>query len=116
MDTQDIRAVLEREEAASTAIGGEVALLHPRFHDPYQFEESFVAYGRSERLIFFGASDGGGTRHFFLVCSTDHEEHLRILARLALLVRETNLAERLAEADSPEAAIEAVRACEAELA
>ena len=43
------KELVAREEAASTAIGEGVALLHPRFHDPYMFEESFVAYGRSER-------------------------------------------------------------------
>ena len=84
-----------REAAASTAIGESVALLHPRFHDPYLFEETFIAYGRSPRPIFFGAPDGEGTRHFFLVCCTDHEAHLHILARLAMLAHGTDLMERL---------------------
>lgn len=91
-----------REDAASTAIGAGIALLHPRFHDPYMFEESFVAYGRSLRPIFFGAPDGQGTRHFFLICSTDHEEHLHILARLAMLAHGTDLVERLDTAENPD--------------
>ena len=102
-----------REAAASTAIGEGVALLHPRFHDPYMFEETFVAYGRSERPVFFGAPDGEGTRHFFLICSTDHELHLHILARLAILAHGTDLMERLDAADSPEAVIAAITECEA---
>ena len=89
------KSLVEREEAASTAIGEGVALLHPRFHDPYLFEESFVAYGRTTRPVFFGARDGEGTRHFFLICSTDHEAHLRILARLAVLAHGSDLVERL---------------------
>lgn len=101
-----------REEAASTAIGEGVALLHPRFHDPYMFEESFIAYGRSVRPIFFGAPDGEGTRHFFLVCSTDHEMHLHMLARLAILAHGTDLLERLAEVPSPEEAMRAIADCE----
>ena len=101
-----------REAAASTAIGEGVALLHPRFHDPYMFEETFVAYGRSERPVFFGAPDGEGTRHFFLVCSTDHEMHLHILARLAILAHGTDLMERLDVADSPEAVVAAIADCE----
>ena len=104
----------ERETAASTAIGEEVALLHPRTRDPYMFEESFVAYGRCERQIFFGAPDGAGTRHFFLICSTDHEKHLHILARLAMLAHGTDLVARLDEADSEEAVIAAIRDCEAD--
>ena len=102
-----------REDAASTAIGEGVALLHPRFHDPYLFEESFVAYGRSVRPIFFGAPDGEGTRHFFLICSTNHEEHLHILARLAVLAHGTDLMERLDAVETPEDAIAAIRDCEA---
>jgi len=98
-----------REAAASTAIGEGVALLHPRFHDPYLFEESFVAYGRSARPVFFGAPEGEGTRHFFLICSTDHEQHLHILARLAILAHGTNLIERLESVETPEDAIAAVR-------
>ena len=103
------RELVAREEAASTAIGEGVALLHPRFHDPYIFEESFIAYGRATRPVFFGAPDGEGTRHFFLVCSTDHEAHLHILARLAMLAHGSGLMERLdaaVEADEVKAILE----------
>ena len=101
-----------REDAASTAIGEGVALLHPRFHDPYLFEESFVAYGRCVRPVFFGAPDGEGTRHFFLICSTNHEEHLHILARLAVLAHGTDLMERLDAVETPEDVIATIRDCE----
>jgi len=103
-----------REAVASTAIGEGLALLHPRFHDPYLFEESFVAYGRSARPVFFGAPDGEGTRHFFLICSTNHEEHLHILARLAILAHGTDLVERLDAVETPEEALSVIRACEAD--
>jgi len=101
-----------REAAASTAIGEGVALLHPRFHDPYLFEESFVAYARSVRPVFFGAPEGEGTRHFFLICSTDHELHLHILARLAILSHGTDLVERLETVESPEGVLAVLRDCE----
>ena len=106
------KELVAREEAASTAIGEGVALLHPRFHDPYMFEESFIAYGRSDRPIFFGAADGEATRHFFLICSTDHEMHLHILARLAILAHGTDLVERLDAAQTGEEVLSAVAACE----
>ena len=108
------RELVAREEAAPTAIGQGIALLHPRFHDPYLFEESFIAYGRSERPIFFGAPNGEGTRHFFLICSTDHEAHLHILARLAMLAHGTGLIEKLDVAADFEEAMAAVRECEKE--
>ena len=106
------KELVAREEAASTAIGEGVALLHPRFHDPYLFEESFVAYGRTTRPVFFGAPDGEGTRHFFLVCSTDHVLHLHILARLAILAHGTDLIERLDAAEDADAVLAAIRASE----
>ena len=104
----------EREDIASTAVGGGAAFLHPRFHDPYFFEETFIAYGRSSRGVFFGAPDGEATRHFFLICSTDHEMHLHILARLAVMTRVTGFPSALDAADSPEAVIAAIRTAEEE--
>ena len=106
------RELEAREDAASTAIGEGVALLHPRTRDPYLFEESFIAYGRSVRPIFFGAADGEATRHFFLIASTDHEQHLHILARLAILAHGTDLMERLDAVETPEEAIAVIRDCE----
>ena len=106
------KELVAREEIASTAIGEGVALLHPRFHDPYLFERSFIAYGRSERPIFFGASDGEGTRHFFLICSTDHEAHLHILARLAILAHGSDLMERLDAVEDAAGVIAAIAASE----
>lgn len=109
------KALVAREEVASTAIGGGVALLHPRFHEAYVFEETFVAYGRCERPVFFGATNGEGTRHFFLVCATDPQTHLKILARLAVLAHDTDLVARLDEAQDAVSVVAAVRACEDEV-
>lgn len=104
--------LMEREEIASTAVGNGAAFLHPRFHDPYLFEETFIAYGRSARPIFFGAPDGEATRHFFLICSTDHQLHLSILARLAVMTHATEFLELLGEAESIEQARAIIRAAE----
>ena len=106
------KELVAREAIASTAVGEGAAFLHPRFHDPYMFEESFIAYGRSDRPVFFGAPDGEGTRHFFLVCSTDHETHLHILARLAVMAHATDFLARLDEAASAEEVIAAIREAE----
>ena len=106
------KELMAREEIASTAVGNGAAFLHPRFHDPYLFEETFIAYGRSERPIFFGALDGASTRHFFLICSTDHTEHLSILARLAVMAHSTEFLELLSESDSIDHAQSIIRAAE----
>ena len=106
------RELVEREAIASTAVGEGAAFLHPRFHDPYLFSDSFIAYGRSERPVFFGAADGQGTRHFFLICSTDHDLHLRILARLAVMTHATEFLGRLDGAVSAEEVVATVREAE----
>lgn len=105
----------EREEIASTAVGEGAAFMHPRFHDPYLFEETFIAYGRSVRGVFFGAPDDEPTRHFFLICSTDHEMHLHILARLAVMAHATDFLAALDAAETPEAVITAIRVAEDKL-
>ena len=108
------KELVAREETASTAVGEGAAFLHPRFHDPYMFQETFVAYGRSERPVFFGAQDGTGTDLFFLICCTDHALHLHILARLCLLAHGTTLLEELREAPDGEAMHAAIKKAEDE--
>lgn len=94
--------LVAREEAASTAVGGGAAFLHARFHDPYMVQESFIALGRSVRPVFFGSQDGQGTDIFFLICCTDHVQHLHVLARLCLLAHGTHLLQDLREAPDAE--------------
>ena len=101
-----------REDVASTAIGNGVAFLHPRYHDPYLFEESFIAYGRAARPVFYGAPDGEPTRHFFLICAVDDDEHLHILARLAVMSHSTELLTLLDEAETPDRVLEIIASAE----
>ncbi len=108
------KELVDREEAAPTAVGMGAAFLHPRYHDPYFFEDTFIAYGRARRPVFFGAPDGEATHHFFMICSTDHEKHLHILARLAVLAHGTDLLERLDAAEDAESALAAITDCETE--
>lgn len=108
------KALAEREEAASTAIGEGAAFLHPRYHDPYLFAESFIAYARSVKPVFFGAPDGGATRHFFLICAADREVHLHVLARLAMLAHGSDFFKKLDTAETAEDVLSVVDVSEAE--
>lgn len=109
---EELRA---REDLCSTGIEGGVAILHPRFHDPYMVEDSFVCIGRSVQPIPFGAPDGGKTDLFFLACCQDDRIHLHTLARICLLCHTTSLTERLRQAESDADMHSAVRECEASL-
>ncbi len=101
-----------REEVASTAVGGGVAFLHARFHDPYMVQESFLALGRAVKPVFFGSQDGQGTDLFFLICCTDHVLHLQVLARLCLLAHGTHLLQHLREAPDENAMFASFEAAE----
>ena len=87
-----LESLRDREALYSTAMPGGVALLHPRHHHEYLFEESFIVLGRAGQPVPFGAPDGKMTDLFFLLCCGDDRLHLHMLARLAALCGTTNLA------------------------
>ena len=96
------REIEERENVSSTAIGGGVAFLHARYHDPYQASDSFVVLGKTVQQIFFGAQNGEETDLFFLICCTDDTLHLHTLARLCMLAHGTALLSDLRAATTAE--------------
>jgi excisionase family DNA binding protein len=97
-----IKSLKEREQMCSTALAGGIALLHPRNHQPYMFEDSFLVLGRTVQPIPFGSPDGMTTDLFFLVCCQEDKIHLHVLARLCVLCYQTTLLLDLREAESAE--------------
>ena len=113
-DPEDLlRSLREREELCSTALPGGVALLHPRHHEPYMFEDSFMAFGRVPAAVPFGAPDGGMTDLFFLICCQNDQIHLHVLARICLMATRTTLLADLREASDSEAIMLAMQQAEA---
>jgi PTS system nitrogen regulatory IIA component len=100
-------AVRAREDMLPTALENGVALLHPRRPLANILERGFLAFGRTDRGLPFGAPRGILTDLFFLVCSTDDQGHLRVLARLSRLIGDPTLLETLRQASD---AAEAYRA------
>lgn len=103
LQPEDLRASLEaRERMASTALPGGVAILHPGYHDPYMFDDSFVALARTVQALPFSAPDGLTTDIFFLIASQDDRIHLHLLARICAICHQTDALARLrAAADAP---------------
>jgi excisionase family DNA binding protein len=115
-DPKTLLASLEaREELCSTAVPGGLALPHPRSHEPYLFETSFLVVGRPVQEIHFGAPDGQPTHLFFLICCQDDRLHLHTLARLCLIVQKTKLLDRLREAPDAETMRNSLIAAEQEI-
>lgn len=110
-----IQRLQEREKLCSTALTHGVALLHPRNHEPYAFEDSFLCLGRAINPLPFGALDGSLTDLFFLICCQDDRIHLHVLARICMMCSQTNLLERVREAPDALTVHEAVEAAESEI-
>jgi PTS system nitrogen regulatory IIA component len=102
-------AILDRERTSSTALDNGVAFPHPRNPLPQAVGVSLVAYGRTPNSIPFGAPGGGLTDIFFLVCCLEADTHIRVLARLARLLRLPEFLGALRTATSPPETLAVIR-------
>jgi len=96
------QAVRDRENLHPTALDNGVALLHPRRPMTSILAEACLALGRTYQGVPFGGARGALTDVFFLICSTDDQGHLRILARLSRLLTDASFLAGLRQADDPQ--------------
>ena len=95
-DPKELLESLEaREELCPTALPGGLAIPHPRFHQPYLFESSFIVVGRPIQEIHFGSPDGQPTDLIFLLCCQDDRIHLHTLSRICLMALKTEMLSQL---------------------
>jgi PTS system nitrogen regulatory IIA component len=113
--TELLASLQERERMGSTAMAGGMAILHPRHHDPYAFERSFLALGRAVRPLPFGSPDGDTTDLFFLLCCQDDKLHLHALTRVCMLCYHTSLLFDLRQAESADEMMELLLKAEEEV-
>jgi mannitol/fructose-specific phosphotransferase system IIA component (Ntr-type) len=106
-----LHAVREREACLSTGFGHGVAIPHARTPS---LEGVRLAAGVSGAPIEYGALDGRPVRLLFLLVGPEAMAGLqvRVLARIARLVRREYVRERLVGALSPEAFCQVVRDAE----
>jgi PTS system nitrogen regulatory IIA component len=102
----------DRENACSTALENGAALPHPRYLLPDMVGGSFVAFGRTSNGIPFGEPGGRLTDVYFLVCCVEPGLHLRVLARLARILRGRGVLQRLRAAVSPSDLVAVIHDCE----
>jgi len=98
-------ALRKREELHSTALDNGIAILHPRRPMPNILAETFLALGIAPSGIPFGGGFGNLTDIFFLLCSTDDQIHLRILARLSRILTAPNFLPTLRSCETPAAVL-----------
>lgn len=95
------RAVRDRESAMSTGIGDSIALPHAKYNG---LSELVMSAGVSREPLDFGALDGRAVSLFFLLIGPESAAvaHVRALARVSRLMRESSLRQQLVSAADAE--------------
>jgi PTS system nitrogen regulatory IIA component len=91
---QLVKVILERESQGSTGIGDGIAIPHAKSRE---IADSVVAFGRSKTGVDFQSLDGKPAYLFFLLVTPESRpgEHLKTLARISRLMRNTTLRDEL---------------------
>lgn len=99
--------LISRENLGSTGIEDGVAIPHAKIGG---LTKVLVAFGRSGRGIEFAAHDQKPTHLFFVLLAPENSTatHLKILARLSRLLKETSFRERLMQAQGDKDIYEAI--------
>ncbi|MBL7076333.1 MAG: PTS sugar transporter subunit IIA [Kiritimatiellae bacterium] len=103
--TRYMAALIGREEIVSTAIGDGVAIPHARDPEHSALAKSCMALGICRQGMSFGALDEKPTKLFFLIGGTSTEDHLRLVARTMLMLRQPGVIEGLIGAGSVDAVV-----------
>ncbi|MCK4782130.1 MAG: PTS sugar transporter subunit IIA [Desulfobacteraceae bacterium] len=92
-----LRVLLERERLGSTGIGGGIAIPHGKLKP---LQSMLMGFGRSRKGVDFDAMDGKPTHLFFLLLAPENSTggHLKMLARISRLLKNTVFKERLMNA------------------
>lgn len=92
-----VRVLLERERLGSTGIGGGIAIPHGKMAS---LSSLLMGFGRSRKGVDFDAMDGKRTYLFFLLLAPEDSTggHLKMLARISRLLKNSAFKERLVTA------------------
>jgi nitrogen PTS system EIIA component len=105
--------LMAREKAGGTAVGGGIAIPHPRYPVVLPGSGSLVHACYLEHSLDYHAADGKPVDTLFLmICPTVHE-HLQLLARLASVLHSSDFRHLLASRPDLTRLISAIRAAEA---
>lgn len=101
------RVLLERERLGSTGIGNGVAIPHGKLEG---LDHIVAAFGRSREGISFDAQDGKDSHLFFILLAPENAAglHLKALARLSRLLKDSYFRDKLIEASSQDELYEAI--------
>ncbi len=94
-----VQVLVEREKLGSTGIGDGIAIPHGKLKT---IDKLLLAFGRSRQGVDFDAMDGKPTHLFFVLITPDGSTgvHLKMLARISRLLKDSSFKERLVVADT----------------
>jgi PTS system nitrogen regulatory IIA component len=108
-------ALMARQNAGATGIGGGIAIPHVRNPVILPLKGPQAALAFLSRPIDFGAMDGKPVHAIFALFCPTVRAHLRLLSKLAYVLRDGNLRQALGRQASQEEILNLVRAEEAKL-
>lgn len=92
------KAVYAREEIMSTGIGFSVALPHVKIKEVKEF---FIVVGIHKDGVNWDSLDGKPVHEiFFIAGPEDHQQYLRIVAKLTLIIKNPKVREQVFKASS----------------
>lgn len=91
---ETVRILLERESLGSTGIGEGVAIPHGKSKE---VKKIVAVFGRSHEGVDFEALDGELVYLFFLLVAPENSasEHIKALARISRLLKDSNFRKKL---------------------
>ncbi len=103
-----MEVLLERERLGSTGIGDGIAIPHGKMKD---LDELMLSFGRSSQGVDFEAMDGKPVHLFFLLVAPENCAgiHLRALARIARLLKNSVVRKKLASASDKESILKVIQ-------
>ena len=102
LDQAKVLGVLqERERISSTAIGDGVAIPHGKLPG---LDRIYGVFARSQEEVDFKSLDGEPTHLFFVLIAPENAaaDHLKALARISRLLKDTGFRQRLMTGKSPQ--------------
>lgn len=93
--------VVAREDLVSTAVGNNIALLHPRHHHPSKIKKPCVLFGRTRQGVEFDAPDEKPVNLLFMLLLHNDKQHLFSLSYISQITLQEENIKALNNAKTP---------------
>jgi PTS system fructose-specific IIC component len=106
------QALADREKLHTTAVGEGLAFPHARNAMGSLIKKPVIVVGRQEAGVPWGAADDRPVQLMFMLAAPSLSEHLHLLGQMSRILRNPKTREELMGCQTPEQAIEVLKAGE----